>query len=118
MSIKSLSMKNVIKADDGEEFLDMLSSNIDLSNGTKMSHLFPVTEDYVGRPDLIAIRFYGSSDYVDVILAANEIFDGFTVDIDMVLYIPSKDVVDSLYVKEQVEDPASSKFTDTKRMPK
>jgi len=79
-----------------------------------------VTDFEEGRPDLIASKWHGNTDTLDLILKYNGISDPFAVKKGDIIEIPSVDIPIKKYnrPKEVSEDIVKQKFIDTKRLTK
>ena len=90
----------------------------DLSDNTlKTKHM--VNHDEVGRPDLIADRFYGDHRMADIILKYNNISDPFSIAEGEILRIPKYTI--AYYrlerpVFSESTNIVKTQFTDTKRL--
>jgi len=101
MIFKNLDLKDT-KQFRGETILDLAEPTLIIdtqSRKFKVTRLFLVNEHYVMRPDLISFAVYGSPDYVDIILKANQISNPFTIDIGDILLIIDKDLAQGFYKK-------------------
>jgi multidrug resistance efflux pump len=77
-----------------------------------VTRLFLVTEDYAMRPDLISFAVYGSVDYVDILLKANQISNPFSIDVGDILLVIDKNEAQQFYkkpkkAKKDIEDTKS-----------
>jgi|TARA_R100000501_G_C2593444_1_gene92691 hypothetical protein len=98
MDIKSLTLKNKLVDDyDGESYWDLsaVSFKYDAVLGVKAIHY--VTQDQVGRPDLISILYFGTAENVDAICVINNIFNPFSLQEGDVLAIPILSSPDKVY---------------------
>ena len=79
-----------------------------------------VTEFDEGRPDLIALKWHGTADTMDLILKYNGISDPFSIKKGDIIEIPSVDIPIKKYNRpsEVSEDIVKQKFIDTKRLTK
>lgn len=89
MNISVLKQKQPIIID-GKEFID-LSPNCYKNDNIYSSILGydVVTPDTAMRIDIIALKWYGSTEYIDILLKANNIFNPFSIQADDVLVIPN-----------------------------
>lgn len=91
--------------------------------GTQVIGKFTVTEDYIGRIDLISREIYGTESYADYILKYNGISNPFSIGEGDVLLLPSKEA--SIVNWKKPVNPAGAaesdvvrdKFLQTKRLP-
>lgn len=87
MDIKSLSLKNTLKDENGEEYFDLSVPSFDFSNvGVKDFHR--VTRDEEGRIDVICKQYYGNTMYIDILCLMNHIYNPFSIKEDDMLVIP------------------------------
>lgn len=90
------------------------------TNETIAEHI--VTEDQVGRIDLISLQYYRSADYCDYILKWNGISNPFSIKFGDVLNIPNNraalKVIKEIKVLNSTNEPSiRDQFIDTKRLP-
>ncbi len=90
------------------------------TNETIAEHI--VTEDQVGRIDLISLQYYNSADYCDYILKWNGISNPFSIKFGDVLNIPNNraalKVIKEIKVLNSTNEPSiRDQFIDTKRLP-
>ena len=86
---------------------------------------FTVTEDYIGRIDLISREIYGNESYADYILKYNGISNPFTIGEGDVLFLPAHNAtfvnwtkpVNKLGDGNSASDAVRDKFLQTKRLP-
>jgi hypothetical protein len=81
-----------------------------------------VTEDQVGRIDLISLQYYRSGDYCDYILKWNGISNPFSIKFGDVLNIPNHraalKVIKEIKILNSTNEPSiRDQFVDTKRLP-
>jgi hypothetical protein len=81
-----------------------------------------VTEDQVGRIDLISLRYYRSADYCDYILKWNGISNPFSIKLGDTLNIPNHrealQSVKEIKILNTTNEPSiRDQFVDTKRLP-
>lgn len=90
------------------------------TNETIAEHI--VTEDQVGRIDLISLLYYRNGDYCDYILKWNGISNPFSIKFGDVLQIPNHrealSIVKEIKVLNTTNEPSiRDQFIDTKRLP-
>ena len=118
MDIKSLQLKNKLIDDNGQEYLDLSEPSTKQGAQIKIKGVIVVDTETEMRPDLISYKFYGSSNYVDIICKANNIFNPFSIIEGQVLVIPdfnNENQILSKPVNTQKKD-LRAKFTDTSRL--
>jgi hypothetical protein len=81
-----------------------------------------VTEDQVGRIDLISLLYYRSGDYCDYILKWNGISNPFSIKFGDVLLIPNNrealTIIKEIKILNTSNEPSiRDQFVDTKRLP-
>lgn len=101
MDINSLKKKGTLTDDENEKYLDLSISALkkNLNIGTKA--IYVVTKETEMRLDLISIKYYGSTKYIDAICKANNIFNPFSVQADDILVIPNIGNDSDLYVSNE-----------------
>jgi hypothetical protein len=100
MDIKSLTLKNkLVDEHDGENYwnLSAVSFKYDANLGIKAIHY--VTQDQVGRPDLVSILYFGTAEFTDAICIINNIFNPFSLEEGDVLAIPVLSSPDKVYAR-------------------
>jgi hypothetical protein len=90
------------------------------TNETIAEHI--VTEDQVGRIDLISLRYYRSANYCDYILKWNGISNPFSIKLGDVINIPNHrealQSVKEIKILNTTNEPSiRDQFVDTKRLP-
>lgn len=90
------------------------------TNETIAEHI--VTEDQVGRIDLISLLYYRSADYCDYILKWNGVSNPFSIKFGDVLNIPNHrealSIIKEIKVLNTSNEPSiRDQFVDTKRLP-
>ncbi len=88
MNIKSLTLKNILLDDNDEKYYDLSVPSFDLSS-TGVTDVHLTTQDEEGRVDKICEKYYGCTDYIDILCFANHIFNPFAVEKDELLIIPN-----------------------------
>jgi hypothetical protein len=119
MQLKSL----LLKANDGVKLLlaqpTMLIRFLDRKDQL-ITERHTVEEDEAGRPDLIAIKYYGEHAMTDVLLKFNGISDPFSINSGDVIMIPPVGI--GYYKLERPttteDNPIKQLYMDTKNLPK
>ena len=79
-----------------------------------------IEADEVGRLDLIALKFYGNHDHVDIILKFNNIINPFSPMAGDVIKIPSRTIATvpwkNISKVDILDNPVLMQFLDTKRL--
>ena len=80
MRIKTLqNSARVIDEATGEEKINIAVPPFKISRQARLLNIHYVTPDQIMRPDIISIMYYGTSEYIDVILKANGISNPFCI---------------------------------------
>lgn len=101
----------------------MTTPTVIFSPNTEVVAEHIVTEDQIGRIDLISLQYYRDSGYADYILKWNGISNPFSINIGDVLEIPQKSVslqiVKPVKMVQRSDNKPSIKdqFINTKRIP-
>jgi hypothetical protein len=119
MDLKTLLNKNVV----GGKVIMTEPTVIFSAANTQVLGKFTVTEDYIGRIDLISRQIYGTESYADYILKYNGISNPFSIGEGDILFLP--DVSAGLVnwkkpmnvVGNTNADAVRDKFLQTKRLP-
>jgi hypothetical protein len=119
MDLKTLLNKNVI----GGKVIMTEPTIIFSAANTPVIGKFTVTEDYIGRIDLISRQIYGTESYADYILKYNGISNPFSIGEGDILFLPatSAGLVNwkkpMNVVGNTSGDAVRDKFLETKRLP-
>jgi hypothetical protein len=120
MNIKSLKNKNYLIDSDGERYVDLSQPSILPGADVKMLGGYRVTSAEEMRLDLVCDRFYGSTEYMDVLMKANNIFNPFSIKEGDFLIIPDVQGIEKIYDKNLAGDKKKKElidqFTDTSRI--
>jgi hypothetical protein len=101
----------------GEDKIRVMIPGIVLKSGIKVINIHTVTVNEEMRPDLISMKYYGSTDYWDLILKMNAISNPFSVKAGMELEIPDRNAAERFIVKiPRIDKKAREQFTNPKRM--
>lgn len=98
---------------DNEKYYDLLAKTFKgyIGEDDNLNYsLVVVNKYYVARPDLISLAVYGDDSYADIICKLNDISNPFELNEDVVLVLPSIDVLTSLIDN----NPQSSEFVSKK----
>lgn len=113
MDIKSLSLKNKLKDENGEEYFDLSVPSFNTSP-LSIKALHFVTQDEVGRIDKICNSYYGSTKYIDMLCLVNHIFNPFSIQEHDALIIPEiTSLEDAIYSMPVVPTWLSGSTTST-----
>lgn len=96
------------KDGDSQSCLDLLTK-VAIPNNVPYYDFVVVNEHYVARPDLISLAIYGDDKYADVICKYNGISNPFELNENMVIFLPSIDRIEEMFVGKQ---PASELIED------
>jgi hypothetical protein len=88
MNIKSL--QNLIKLDteSGEAKINIAIPSFKIAATSSIISVHYVQPYQIMRPDLISLQYYGTTEYIDIILKANSISNPFCIKEGMILLIP------------------------------
>jgi hypothetical protein len=117
MKSESLKKEKIPDNLTGEDKFNFSKPTIKLKSEVNIINVHYVKEDEEMRLDLISNLYYGSPDFVDIILKANGISNPFSVKEGMFLRIPDKEA--SLRYKNKIKKVSNkprTQFTDPKRM--
>jgi hypothetical protein len=99
MKINSLIKKGTLIDDVGDEYVDLSQSSIKKNIEIGIKALYIVNEETEMRMDLISLKYYGSTKYIDILCKANNIFNPFSIEVGDILVIPSVDNDTDVYEK-------------------
>lgn len=120
MKFKTLEKKTL--SADGSKII-MTTPTVVFVNTTEVIAEHIVTEDQIGRIDLISLKYYRDANYVDYILKWNNISNPFSINLGDVLEIPQNNAVlatiKPIKMVQKSTDQVSirDQFIDTKRLP-
>lgn len=113
-SIKRLT--KYLKDDEGDQYLDLSESPFKDRVYTKTQDLYVVTSETEMRLDLISIKYFGTTEYIDIICEANGIFNPFSVKAGDVLVIPLFSSKEEIYKEIKNEKDLRDQFIDDDRL--
>ena len=118
MKFKSLDKKRI-----ENDKLRMTEPSVLFTKFQKILGTHTVNSDEVGRPDLISVKYYGSPDYVELILKWNNISNPFSIDTGDTLEIPDNDgafkewkPIKDIGVLDQDKNTIRDQFVNNKRL--
>lgn len=122
MDIKSLKHKDTLIDDNGDEYVDLSQPSIKAGSDIAIIGGFRVTPAEEMRPDLICLKYYGSTEYLDILLKVNNIFNPFSIKEGDFLLIPdvnnAEQHYDNAIAGNKKRKVLAKQFTDTSRMSK
>jgi len=117
MRIKTLqNSAKVIDEATGEEKINIAVPPFKISKQARLLNIHYVTPDQIMRPDIISILYYGTAEYIDVILKANGISNPFCIKDGMFLIIPEQSSVMAQYKPIYKSIKPRTQFQDMKRI--
>lgn len=104
-----LNSKSDIKLPKESEYIkDLLSSNINLpENLLEIKDdlkVYLVEKEYIARPDLISLAFYGTDQYADVLCKVNGISNPFELNEGELIFIPAFGYVQRAFNRSEPND--------------
>lgn len=120
MDIKSLQLKQFLIDDNNDFYKDLSISSINQGSFQGIMDIFRVDFETEMRPDLICLKYYGSTEHIDVLLKANNIFNPFSIEEGKYLIIPSISNKAIMYnqASNKNKKDLRSQFIDKERMSK
>ena len=88
-----------IKAEDGTFYPDVMTFKIKKFRYTETPNEFITNEINIRRKDLLVFNFYNETDFDDIVLFLNRVADFHELEIEDILYIPTKDNMDKFYLR-------------------
>jgi hypothetical protein len=117
MRIKTIqNLEKKIDQTTGEEKLNISVPPFKIARNVKLLNIHYVTQDQVMRPDLISFLYYGTPEYIDIILKANGISNPFSIKEGMFLMIPEQTTVMAQYKPIKKSLKPRTQFQDKKRI--
>jgi hypothetical protein len=119
MKSDSLKKTKIVDQSTGEEKFNFSRPSIVLKDDVRVIAIHLVRDHEQMRPDLISNLYYGTPDYVDLILKMNGISNPFSLTEGRFLRIPDKAGAER-YRKnlKKVSNKPRTQFTDTRRLSK
>jgi hypothetical protein len=117
MKAQALKKEKILDSITGEEKFDFSKPTFKLKSEVNIINVHLVKENEEMRPDIISLLYYGSADYVDIILKVNAISNPFSIKQGLFLRIPDKEAAERYKNNiKKVSNKPRTQFTDTKRM--
>lgn len=115
-----MNLKTILnKINDGTKLIMAVPTLIFKNKGEALIEAEHIVSGYeVARPDLIAAKYYGSAEGMDIILKYNNISDPFSIKKDDRIIVPVSDIPLVKYNRpaEVEENLVKQQFIDTKRL--
>lgn len=117
MKSNSLKKEKITDPITGEEKLNFSIPTIKLKAEVNIINVHRVREDEEMRIDIISILYYGTPDFVDLILKTNAISNPFSIKAGQLLRIPDKDSAEGYRKRlKKISNKPRTQFTDSKRL--
>lgn len=101
MNIRSLSFKNTLIDDNGEEYFDLSVPSFDI-NSISIIDIHLVTREEEGRLDKICEKYYSTTEYIDTLCLINHLFNPFSIKEGDLIVIPSMSNASQLYYTPEI----------------
>lgn len=96
---------------EGNRLIDLFPSVFDFkSNQIENYNVYKVTENFVCRPDLVSLRYYGTTKKTEYILLYNGISNPFSLDKDDILMVPNPAQADAQMKNFNSESTSMNQF--------
>lgn len=96
---------------EGNRLIDLFPSVFDFkSNQIENYNVYKVTENFVCRPDLVSLRYYGTTEKTEYILLYNGISNPFSLDKDDILMVPNPAQADAQMKNFNSESTSMNQF--------
>lgn len=105
-----------VDQDTGEEKVKIGIPPFKIARDSNLLNIHYVTPDQIMRPDLISYLYYGTYEYIDIILKANGISNPFCIKEGMFLIIPEQTSVLAQYKPITKSTKPRTQFQDIKRI--
>lgn len=107
----TLDSKKEIVDWEGNRLIDLFPSVFDFkSNQIENYNVYKVTENFVCRPDLVSLRYYGTTEKTEYILLYNGISNPFSLDKDDILMVPNPAQADAQMKNFNSESTSMNQF--------
>jgi hypothetical protein len=117
MKSQALNKEKTTDIVSGEEKFNFSKPTIKIKSEVNIINVHLVKQDEEMRLDLISILYYGTPDFVDIILKTNGISNPFSIKEGMFLRIPEKEAAEKYKNRiKKVSNKPRTQFTDPKRM--
>jgi hypothetical protein len=100
-----LTLKSVVKINEGESILDFLSCNYEIDFRSKkfvFDRFFVIREEHLCRMDLVCYEIYQDPSLVDLLCKWNNITNPFSIKVGDVLICPTLKALNSFYVTNPI----------------
>lgn len=96
---------------EGNRLIDLFPSVFDFkSNQIENYNVYKVTENFVCRPDLVSLRYYGTTEKTEYILLYNGISNPFSLNKDDILMVPNPAQADAQMKNFDSESTSMNQF--------
>ena len=96
---------------EGNRLIDLFPSVFDFkANQIENYNAYKVTENFVCRPDLVSLRYYGTTEKTEYILLYNGISNPFSLDKDDILMVPNPAQADAQMKNFNSESTSMNQF--------
>jgi hypothetical protein len=110
IQLRTLANKLTFTKPNGDVVLDLVRRAVSFLNiKAAVGQYYRVNEETVMRPDLISNYFYGSSNYLDLLLKYNGYSNPFAVDINDIFRIPDSDTLNKFGAQPNLSDLGASR---------
>jgi hypothetical protein len=117
MRIKTMqSLAQTVDQETGEQKINLAIPPFKIARNARLLNIHYVKQDEVMRPDLISNLYYGTHEYIDIILKANGISNPFCIKEGMFLIIPEQTSVMSQYKPIKKSLKPRTQFQNVKRI--
>lgn len=110
------SLAQTVDQETGEQKINIAIPPFKIAADVRLLNIHYVTQDEVMRPDLISVMYYGTHEYMDIILKANSISNPFCIKEGMFLIIPEQTSAMSQYKPIRKSIKPRTQFQDKKRI--
>ena len=110
IQLRTLANKLAFTKPNGDVVLDLVRRAVSFLNiQSAVGQYYRVDEETVMRPDLISNYFYGSSNYLDLLLKYNGYSNPFAVDINDIFRIPDSDILNKFGAQPNLSELGASR---------
>ena len=110
IQLRTLANKLTFTKPNGDVVLDLIRRAVSFLNiKAAVGQYYRVNEETVMRPDLISNYFYGSSNYLDLLLKYNGYSNPFAIDINDIFRIPDSDILNKFGAQPNLAELGASR---------
>lgn len=109
--------KTILKSDFLDEDIINMSDKTFVIPSSFSYNVIHITDDFIGRMDLVSHQVYGDADYADILCKLNGISNPFELNADCDIIVPSINDITQFYYKESESETDDESREYSKKAP-